>query len=63
MEALCAPLEEGGAGLTEEEALDVHFFELENLDYIAEMVDQEKMDVDFWRGDRIEGMLVLEIRC
>jgi len=56
MADLCTPLENGGAGLTEDDALDVHFFELDNLDYIEGLVRSEKLDVDFWRGTRIEAI-------
>lgn len=48
------PLAEGGAGLTAQDAVDVYFFEMENLDYVEDVVKRERLDADFWRGHRLE---------
>lgn len=53
---LVRPLKEGGAGLTPQDAVDVTFFELDNLDLVEDIVKKEGIDADFWRGERIEGM-------
>lgn len=47
-------LTDGGAGLKPEDAVDVYHFEMENLDYVEEVVKKEKLDADFWRGHRLE---------
>lgn len=52
---LTAPLPQGGAGLTEEEALEVIEMEKGNLEYVTELVEQEKWEVDLWRGEKLEG--------
>lgn len=52
---MTTPLEQGGAGLTPEEALDIFYFEHDNLDLVEEIVKKEGLDVDFWRGDRYDG--------
>jgi hypothetical protein len=57
IDTLCKPLEEGGAGLTEEEALAIHFFELENLACLDELVQREGIDAEFRNSGRIEGGL------
>ncbi|EJT47927.1 hypothetical protein A1Q1_03162 [Trichosporon asahii var. asahii CBS 2479] len=48
------PLSEGGAGLKASDAVDVYHFEMENLDYVEDVVRREKLDADFWRGHRLE---------
>lgn len=48
------PLAAGGAGLSAADAVDVYFFEMENLDYVEEVVAREGLDADFWRGRRLE---------
>lgn len=55
MGGLTTPLEQGGAGLTAEDALDVLFFEQDTLDLVEQIVLREKLDVDFWRGHRLDG--------
>lgn len=52
---LTKPLEKGGAGLTPEDAVDCTFFELDNLDLVEQIVKEEGIDADFWRGERIDG--------
>lgn len=54
LQTLTKPLAEGGAGLTEADAVDVYFFEMENLALVAEINEREKLDADFWRGERLE---------
>ncbi|ORY24568.1 FAD dependent oxidoreductase-domain-containing protein [Naematelia encephala] len=48
---LTRPLAEGGSGLSAEEALDVIGNEQDTLEYAAELIKEETLDVDFWRGD------------
>lgn len=50
-----APLEEGGAGLSAEDAMDVIMLEQSNLDLIENIVRTEGIDADFWRGSRVEA--------
>ena len=50
------PLKEGGAGISKEEGLDVLQLERENLAYVQRTVEEEGWDVDFWKGEKIEGM-------
>ncbi|RSH86042.1 uncharacterized protein EHS24_004246 [Apiotrichum porosum] len=45
---------EGGAGLTNDDALDIMYFEADNLDYVESLVKKEKLNVDFWRGNRCD---------
>jgi hypothetical protein len=49
-----APLEEGGAGLSAEDAMDVIMFEQSNLDLVESLVRSEGIEADFWRGSRVE---------
>lgn len=49
-----APLEEGGAGLSAEDAMDVIMFEQSNLDLVESIVRSEGIEADFWRGSRVE---------
>ncbi|KAK8854966.1 hypothetical protein IAR55_003706 [Kwoniella newhampshirensis] len=51
---LTAPLESGGAGLTPEEALEVLDLEKRVLEYVTSLVEKEKWEVDFWRGEKVE---------
>ncbi|TXT07093.1 hypothetical protein VHUM_03263 [Vanrija humicola] len=51
---LTTPLEEGGAGLSEEDALDILYFEAEHLEVTADIIRKEKLDVDLWTGQRLE---------
>ncbi|BEI80771.1 hypothetical protein CcaverHIS002_0113000 [Cutaneotrichosporon cavernicola] len=50
---LTKPLSHGGGGVSEEDALDVLFFEQETLDLCELIVMRERLDVDFWRGYRL----------
>ena len=50
-----APLEQGGAGLSVEEAIEVVYHEMENFRYAAEVIKREKWAVDLWEGERLEG--------
>ncbi|WWD02358.1 hypothetical protein V865_000397 [Kwoniella europaea PYCC6329] len=51
---LTTPLEEGGAGLTIEEAIEVLDFEKRVLEEVTQTVEKEKWDVDFWKGEKVE---------
>lgn len=51
---LMASLEEGGTGLTAEQAMDVIMLEQSNLDLVESIVRSEGIDADFWRGSRVE---------
>ncbi|WRT68174.1 uncharacterized protein IL334_005149 [Kwoniella shivajii] len=51
---LTDPLNEGGAGLTIEEAIEVIDFEKRVLAYVTETVEGEGWDVDFWKGEKVE---------
>lgn len=55
-----APLEEGGAGLTAEQAMDVIMLEQSNLDLVESIVKSEGIDADFWRGSRVEVLTTPE---
>jgi hypothetical protein len=44
-----------GAGLSSREATHVIQAERDNLELICEIIEKEKMDVDLWRGDLVEG--------
>ncbi|GMK53416.1 hypothetical protein CspeluHIS016_0100020 [Cutaneotrichosporon spelunceum] len=57
---LMAPLEEGGAGLSAEDALDVIMFEQSNMDLVENLVRSERIDADFWRGSRVEVLVTPE---
>ena len=37
--------------------------ERDNLEYIAETVKQQKWEVDFWKGEKIEGELGIDDKC
>ncbi|WVQ83329.1 hypothetical protein IAT38_005468 [Cryptococcus sp. DSM 104549] len=52
--SLIAPLCAGGSGLSEEEALHVLDNEMDTLEYAAELVEKERLDVDFWKGQKLE---------
>ncbi|WVQ85703.1 hypothetical protein IAT38_007869 [Cryptococcus sp. DSM 104549] len=54
MELLTTPLEEGGAGLDDAEALEVLDLEKRVLEYVSETVAKEKWEVDFWKGEKVE---------
>lgn len=51
------PYDKGGAGLSSEEALDVLQLERDNLAYVGETVWENGWEVDFWKGEKIEGEL------
>ncbi|TXT12854.1 hypothetical protein VHUM_01255 [Vanrija humicola] len=51
---LWEPLEHGGGGLSMDKAVEAWFFELDNLDYVEQLIKAEGLDVDFWRGERYE---------
>ncbi|BEI92386.1 uncharacterized protein CcaverHIS019_0500140 [Cutaneotrichosporon cavernicola] len=51
---LMAPLDEGGAGLSADDAIDVIMFEQSNIDLVESIVQSEGIDADFWRGSRVE---------
>ncbi|WWD18874.1 hypothetical protein CI109_103329 [Kwoniella shandongensis] len=51
---LTTPLEEGGAGLTPQETLEVLDLEKRVLEYVTETIEKEKWEVDFWRGEKLE---------
>ncbi|WWC63056.1 uncharacterized protein I303_105655 [Kwoniella dejecticola CBS 10117] len=51
---LTDPLSEGGAGLSIEEAIEVIDFEKRVLEYVTETIEDEKWDVDFWKGEKVE---------
>lgn len=49
------PVEEGGAGLSPEDAVDVIFNEQDTLELAKEVVAKEGLDVDLWTGSKLEG--------
>ncbi|WVR07343.1 hypothetical protein IAU60_004384 [Kwoniella sp. DSM 27419] len=53
---LTRPLEEGGAGLSMHDSLELLDFEKRVLEYVAETVDKEgwQEKVDFWKGEKVE---------
>ncbi|OCF30874.1 hypothetical protein I316_07507 [Kwoniella heveanensis BCC8398] len=53
---LTKPLEEGGAGLSMEEAIELLDFEKRVLEYVDHVVEKEgwKDKVDFWKGEKVE---------
>lgn len=55
-----AALEEGGAGLTAEQAMDVIMLEQSNLDLVESIVRSEGIEADFWRGSRVEVLTTPE---
>lgn len=55
------PLAEGGAGLKDEEAVKVIYHEMDNFEYVSELVQDKGWDVDLWRGTRYEGELVFSL--
>jgi len=54
MTSFMAPLEQGGAGLTAEEVVDIIMFEQDNLDLVESLVKKEGIDADFRRHTRFE---------
>lgn len=54
---MVSPLEEGGAGLTAEDALHVLANEADTLQLAEEIITAENLDVDFWKGFKLEGGL------
>lgn len=50
-----------GLGCDEEEACRITQSERDNLDLVAEVVEKERLDVDFWRGDLLESMFILKV--
>jgi hypothetical protein len=52
---LVSPLEEGGAGLTEEDALHILANEADTLQLAGEIIEVENLDVDLWKGFKLEG--------
>lgn len=55
-----APLEEGGAGLSGEEVLDIIMFEQENLRLVESIVQKEGIDADFRKAERLTVMTTPE---
>lgn len=53
--ALTTALADGGAGLDDDSALHVLDNEVDTLAYAAELVAFEDLDVDFWRGKKLDG--------
>jgi hypothetical protein len=56
--SLIKPLEQGGAGISPESALHVLENEHDTLNLMDDVFRFEKLDVDFWRGEKLEGELV-----
>lgn len=54
MTPFMAPLEQGGAGLTAEEVVDVILFEQDNLALVESIVQREGIDADFKKAPRFE---------
>jgi hypothetical protein len=52
---LIKPLSKGGAGIDTESALHVLENEYDTLNLVEEIVNKEGLDVDFWRGQKLEG--------
>ncbi|KAI5449373.1 hypothetical protein NCC49_004777 [Naganishia albida] len=48
------PIGGGGSGVTPEESLKIVQSEIDNLDLITDLINKEKLDVDFWRGHLCE---------
>ncbi|WVF66161.1 hypothetical protein IAT40_000901 [Kwoniella sp. CBS 6097] len=57
---LTTPLSSKGAGLSNDEALQVMQLERENLRYVKEVVKEEGWDVDLWTGEKLEVQLTEE---
>lgn len=49
------PIGGGRSGVTPEGSLKIVQSEIDNLDLITDLINKEKLDVDFWRGHLCEG--------
>ncbi|CED85316.1 FAD dependent oxidoreductase [Phaffia rhodozyma] len=51
---LITPLSEGGAGVSEKEAVQILLNEKENYNIATEIIKKERLDVDLWQGEGVE---------